>query len=419
MARKKVNQMTKEFFSKQASAGIILIFASVLAVLVVNIGFEQIYHNLLSVSLPLNLPFLEIYREMSIKLWIDDGLMAVFFLLVGLELKREILVGELSSKSKLIMPFFAAVGGVVVPILIYYFINFGDTENLRGIAIPAATDIAFAVGILSLFGNKISHSLRVFLVSLAIIDDLVAILIIAFFYSCDLNLTYLFYATLTTLLLFVFNRFKIYSLIPYLLLAPFLWVFILKSGVHPTIAGLILAFSIPLNFNKNRSFSSKKSSTSNNLSKNLSSQLSPAKLLEHCLHIPVSYFILPIFAFANSGIVLSSFSLEIFSHKIVLGIIFGLFLGKQIGIAGVIYCLQKFKICQFFKDVSWLEFYGVTVIAGIGFTMSLFIGNLAFSNSDTIDKVRIGVVCASILSGVFGALILKIATKNKNGKLAS
>lgn len=392
----------REFLYAQASAGVTLFCAAVLAVIVVNSSYNSIYQGILAMPFPINLSFLSIYKDMNIKLWIDDGLMAIFFLLVGLELKREIVIGELSSKSKIIPPLLAAIGGVLLPILIYYFINSNNPENLRGAAIPAATDIAFAIGVLSLFGNKISHSLRVFLVALAIIDDLIAILIIAFFYSSNIDLSYLNYALVATLLLFCLNKLNISSLVPYLLIAPFLWFFVLKSGIHPTIAGVILAFFIPLGFNKKN--------------------ISPAKSLEHHLHIPVTYLILPIFAFANSGIILSHFSVEVFTSKIVLGIIAGLFVGKQLGISLMVYILHKFKLYQLPKDTSCLEFYGVSVIAGIGFTMSLFIGNLAFLSADIIDKVRVGVVSGSLLSGVFGFVILKIATKHKNitdGKLAS
>ncbi len=400
----RVFQVTKEFLKTQASGGFFLFASAVCAVIIANSYFVQSYHDFLSIPLPLNLPFLSIYKEMNVKLWIDDGLMAVFFLLVGLELKREIVFGELSSKAKMTLPFFAAIGGVLFPILIYYFINWGDAQNLRGAAIPAATDIAFAVAVLSLFGNKISYSLKIFLVALAIIDDLIAILIIAFFYSADINLHYLNYALLATLLLWCLNRMKINNLIPYLLVAPFLWVFVLKSGIHPTVAGVILAFSIPLGVNRN---------IINSIDTPLSIHNSPVKFLEHYLHIPVAYLILPIFAFANSGMVLSHFTWAIFLDKIVLGIILGLFFGKQLGICLMVYLLQKLKICQFFKDVSWLEFYGVAIVTGIGFTMSLFIGNLAFIDPIIIDKVRVGVVCGSLLSGIFGIIILKIATRSK------
>jgi NhaA family Na+:H+ antiporter len=399
---KRILQITKEFLHTQAAGGLILFASAIVAVFIYNSDLASYYNDFFTTKLPLNLSFLSIHKQMDVKMWIDDGLMAIFFLLVGLELKREIVIGELSSKSKITLPFLAAIGGVIMPILIYCFINFGDLNNLRGAAIPAATDIAFAIGVLSLFGNKISYSLKVFLVALAIIDDLIAILIIAFFYSSNINLHYLNYALLTTLLLWCFNRIKITSLIPYLLVAPFLWVFVLKSGVHPTIAGVILAFFIPFGVNKN---------IINSIDTPISIRNSPLKLLENFLHIPVAYFILPIFAFANSGIVISGISHDIFFDKIVLGIIFGLFFGKQIGIFSVVYLLEKLKICQFFKDASWLEFYGVAIIAGIGFTMSLFIGNLAFINPEIIDKVRIGVIFGSLLSGIFGIIVLKIAIK--------
>lgn len=398
----RILQITKEFLHTQAAGGLVLFASAVVAMFIYNSNFASYYNDFFTTNLPLNLSFLSIYKQMDIKMWIDDGLMAIFFLLVGLELKREIVIGELSSKSKITLPFLAAIGGVVIPILIYCFINFGDPNNLRGAAIPAATDIAFAIGVLSLFGNKISYSLKVFLVALAIIDDLIAILIIALFYSSNIDLHYLNYALLTTLMLFCFNRIKIISLIPYLLVAPFLWVFVLKSGVHATIAGVILAFFIPLGVNRN---------IINSIDTPISIHNSPLKLLEHFLHIPVAYFILPIFAFANSGIVISGINQNIFFDKIVLGIIFGLFFGKQIGIFSIVYLLEKLKICQFFKDASWLEFYGVAIIAGIGFTMSLFIGNLAFIDPEIIYKVRVGVVCGSLLSGVIGIIVLKIATK--------
>jgi NhaA family Na+:H+ antiporter len=393
---KAVGQILNRFLQSQASAGIVLFIAAIFAVVFVNSNYGEFYHSLFSFSLPINIPALSIHKEMDLKLWIDDGLMAVFFLLVGLELKREILIGELSSKEQIILPVCTAIAGVALPMLIYYFINSGDPENMRGVAIPAATDIAFAFGILSLFGNKVPHSLKVFLVALAIIDDLIAILIIAFFYSANIDFGYLGYAGIATVALFALNRFKIFNLIPYLIIAPFLWIFVLKSGVHATIAGVILAFTIPLVQNKKN--------------------ISPLRALENFLHLPVAYLILPIFAFANSGIFLDNFSFDTFSNKIVLGIIFGLFLGKQIGIASTAYILQKFKLCKPIKDVSFAEFYGVAIIAGVGFTMSLFIGNLAFASPQIIDKVRVGVVCGSLLSGIVGFIVLKIAIANRDSK---
>ncbi|MFT6219549.1 MAG: NhaA family Na+:H+ antiporter [Rickettsiales bacterium] len=390
---KKINQILARFLASQASAGIILFIAAICAMVAINSSFGDLYHQFLSFSMPINLPILSIQKDMDLKLWIDDGLMAVFFLLVGLELKREVVMGELSSRDQLILPVFTALAGVLIPMSIYYAINFGHPENMAGIAIPAATDIAFAFGILSLFGNRIPVSLKVFLVALAIIDDLIAILIIAFFYSSHIDLGYLGYAGIATIILFALNKFKVFSLIPYLIIAPFLWIFVLKSGVHATIAGVILAFSIPLVLNKKG--------------------FSPLRALEKFLHLPVAYLILPVFAFANSGILFDSFSMETFSSKIVLGIIFGLFLGKQFGIAATAYILQKFKFIKPFKDYSFAEFYGVAIIAGVGFTMSLFIGNLAFMSPEIIDQVRVGVVCGSLLSGVLGFIVLKIAISKR------
>ena len=383
----------KEFLSSQAASGIILFCFAVFAALVANSSHYDFYKYVFSYQIPLDIPSLHIYKEMDLKLWIDDGFMAVFFLLVGLELKREMLIGELSSKAKMALPTIAAIGGVVVPIAIYWIFNHSDPHAIRGAAIPAATDIAFAIGILSLFGKRVTYSLRVFLVALAIIDDLIAILIIAIFYTAKIDLTYLGLAFLIIALLFTLNRLRVLSLLPYLILAPFLWMFVLKSGVHATIAGVTLAMFIPLSKNPEIK--------------------SPAKTLEHYLHTPVSYFILPTFAFANSGVVLDHFSIETILNSIVLGIILGLFIGKQLGIVLMVWIAEKLKICKFEGNVQWLEFYGVAVLTGVGFTMSLFIGNLAFSSEEMIDNVRIGVIFGSLLSAIYGSLILIFATKNK------
>ena len=386
-----IHSSIKQFFKLQPSGGLFLFAASILAIFTANSHLSKTYQNFLSFSLPLDLASLLIHKSMDVKSWIDDGLMAIFFLLVGLELKREIVIGELSSKVKIVLPFCAAIAGVILPILIYFLVNIGESQNLAGAAIPAATDIAFAVAALSLFDNKISNSLKIFLVALAVIDDLMAILIIAIFYSHSIDLHYLGYAFLTVLLLFGFNRFGITKLLPYLLIAPFLWLFVLKSGIHPTISGVVLAFLIPI--------------------KNSSKNISPLQSLEHFLYFPVTYLILPIFAFANSGMVLHNLSFSVFTNKIVLGIILGLFFGKQIGIFLSVYLLDKFKVCPFFKGTNWLELYGVAVIAGIGFTMSLFIGNLAFLDQpDLIEQVRVGVIFGSLLSAAFGVFILWIAT---------
>jgi NhaA family Na+:H+ antiporter len=395
MVRQRLAKVMRAFLEMQAASGVILFVFAVLALIAANSSYADTYQRLLLVNFPINLSFLSIYKDMSVKLWIDDFLMAIFFLLVGLELKRELAIGELSSKSQAVLPFFAALGGVAIPALIFFAMNIGDADSMRGVAVPTATDIAFAIGVLSLFGNKVPNSLRVFLVALAIIDDLIAILIITIFYSNDIHFQYLAYAFSTTVLLFFLNKAKVLSLTPYLLIAPLLWLFVLKSGVHATVAGVILAFFIPVSIKNNKG-------------------VSPLHSLEHKLHSPVSYFVLPIFAFANSGVDLSNFSFSIFSENLVMGIMCGLFIGKQVGVAGAVYLLNKFKICGFFKGVSWMQFYGVAVLTGIGFTMSLFIGNLAFANhSHLFNQVKIGVIAGSILSGVFGAFILWISSRNK------
>ncbi|MFT6332234.1 MAG: NhaA family Na+:H+ antiporter [Lentimonas sp.] len=383
----------KEFLSSQASAGIILFIFAVFAALIANSGYYDIYKSFFAFQIPIDIPVLDIYKKMDLKLWIDDGFMAIFFLLVGLELKREVSIGELSSKAKVSLPLFAAIGGVIFPMAIYWFFNHSDPAAIRGVAIPAATDIAFAVGILSLFGNRISYSLKIFLVALAIIDDLIAILIIAIFYTEELHTNFLLLAGITMVILFGLNRARISSLIPYLLLAPILWLFVLKSGIHATIAGVALAMFIPLSRDKAVS--------------------SPAKKLEHFLHMPVAYLILPIFAFANSGVVFDGFSIDTLLNKVVLGIILGLFIGKQLGIMLMAWLLYKMKICKFMDNIRWLEFYGVAVLTGVGFTMSLFIGNLAFSSEHMMDNVKIGVIFGSLFSAIYGSLILFIATRKK------
>jgi NhaA family Na+:H+ antiporter len=387
--------MIKKFIQSEAFIGVLLLLAVFFACVFVNSSFSQYYYNLFDFNLPLNLSFVGVYKEMSTKLWIDDALMAIFFLFIGLELKKEFLVGELSSISNVIIPAVGAAGGVIVPALIYYIFNYGDEIAIKGWAIPAATDIAFAIGVISFFGNKIPNSLKVFLVTLAVVDDIIAILIIAFFYTENLKISYLAFSLIVLSLLFLLNKKKVSSLTPYLLLGSVLWIFFLMSGVHATIAGILLAFFIPFKVNQ----------------KNLLDSL------EHLLKAPVNYFILPIFAFANSGIVLSSLSFSVFQENLVIAIILGLFLGKQLGICSFILIATKLKIIKFFPDVRFLQFYGVSTLAGIGFTMSLFIGGLAFSQygSDFMNKVVLGIICGSLISMIFGIfLILLDIFKSKN-----
>ena len=363
-----IKRAVKTFFKSEISIGITLLISAILALLAANSPAFPLYQNFLKTS----------FLNFTIHHFINDTLMALFFLLVGLELKKEILGGELASKDKIILPAVAAFGGIIIPALIFILFNLNNPQNLRGFAIPTATDIAFAYGMISLFGKRISNSLKIFLVALAVLDDMVAILIIAFFYSQNLDFTYLALAFLIMALLAFVNFKNSDKISIYLILGIFLWMFLLKSGIHASLSGVILALFIP---NKN-------------LLPTLAHKISPA----------VNFLILPLFAFANAGVRIEELSLEIFTEPLVLGIIFGLFFGKQIGVMLFSYLAVKFKITNLPKGASWLEFWGVAIFTGIGFTMSLFIGALAFDDN---DAVKIGVLAGSFLSAVFGFLVLK------------
>lgn len=387
----------KKIFELEVITGVLLIISTLAAIIIANSQYFATYHEFLSFNLPINLSFFEIHKDLTINGWINDALMAIFFLLIGLELKEEVLVGELSSKSKAMLPAIAACGGVIVPALIFYFFNFNQPQNLHGFAIPTATDIAFAYGVICLFGKKISKSLKVFLISLAIFDDLIAILLIAIFYTEDLKLIYLFFSLLIIAGLMFLNLRNSTKISFYLILGIFLWLMILQSGIHPTLAGVTLAMFIP-----------RKKDTLHKLIKKIA---------------PVTNFlILPIFAFANSGVRMDNFSLEIFKNPLVLGIIFGLFFGKQIGIMIFSFVAIKLKLTILPQNSktqsSWLQFYGVAILAGIGFTMSFFIGSLAFLNDKmAFDEVKIGVLCGSFLSAIFGSLVIYFSsTKFLNNK---
>lgn len=383
----------KTFFKSEIAIGVLLFAATVFSLLIANSDGYEIYRDFFSINLPLSFDSLNLHKDLTIRDWINDALMALFFLLVGLELKKEVLIGELSSKSKIILPAVAALGGVIFPALIFIFFNFEEKENLRAFAIPTATDIAFAYGIISLFGKKISNSLKVFLVALAIIDDLVAILIIAFFYSNNIDFRFLSFAALAIFGLIFLNSKKSNKISLYLAWGVFLWLMILKSGIHPTLAGVILAMFIPLQI-KNQS-----------LLANLAHKISPT----------VNFLILPLFAFANAGVRIENFSAAIFLQPLVLGIVFGLFFGKQIGVMLFSFLAVKLKITHLPRGASWMEFYGAAIFTGIGFTMSLFIGSLAFVGNDfVLDQVKIGVLGGSFLSALFGCLVTYLATKPRH-----
>jgi NhaA family Na+:H+ antiporter len=380
----------KNFFSLEASAGILLFIAAVLAIMIENSAFRNFYDYLLNTPVVIQIGNFAINKPLL--LWINDGLMAIFFLLVGLEIKREMLEGQLSSKEQFILPLIAAFGGLVAPALIYAYFNWGDASAISGWAIPAATDIAFALGVIMLLGKRVPSSLKVCLVAIAIIDDLAAIIIIALFYTKSLSLISLGFAFLAIIALYIMNKKGVTKIAPYMVVGILLWACVLKSGVHATLAGVVIALFIPLR-------------AKNELGK------SPAHSLEHGLHPWVAYAILPIFAFANAGVSLKGLSLEMLLHPITIGIAAGLFFGKQIGIMLLTAMCVFMKISKLPKNVNWGQYYAMTLLTGIGFTMSLFIGTLAFDNIDNQTFVRLGVIIGSLLSGISGYILLRITCK--------
>ena len=381
----------KWFFKLEAASGLVLLFAAVIALFISNSNFSDLYFSTLN-----NYIFIGI-NEIGLKLtvihWINDALMAIFFFFVTLEIKREFLQGELSNVKQALLPIIAAVGGMLVPALVYVYINFGDTETLNGWAIPSATDIAFSLGVLSLLGRRVPLSLKVFLTALAIIDDLGAILIIALFYSGDLSIKYLSLMLIAFLILLIINKFNVKKFLPYLVVGLFLWDFTHNSGIHATIAGVLLAMTIP-HRKKEKDFSL--------LIK-----------VEHAISPYVAFGIMPLFAFANAGVSLDGLSFSSLLDKVPLGIVLGLFLGKQLGVFVFSYISIKLKIAQMPNNSNWFNFYGVGVLTGIGFTMSLFVGNLAFvENMQYMDGVKLGVLTGSLLSTLFGYFLI-LLTPNK------
>ena len=379
-------KMLREFFRLEATGGILLGLAAILALVMENSFLRPLYDALLTTPMVIQVGNLIIHKPLL--LWINDGLMAVFFLLVGLEIKREVLEGQLSTRAQISLPAFAAFGGLVVPALIYSFINWGDASAMHGWAIPAATDIAFALGVITLLGNRVPEALKIALVAIAIIDDLAAILIIALFYTENLSLYSLSLGGLAVLVLAILNRRGVTHITPSILTGIFLWTCVLKSGVHATLAGVILAFFIPLKTkNGNGEF--------------------PLRKLEHALHPWVAYMVLPVFAFANAGVSLEGVSLDVMLQPITLGVAAGLFFGKQLGIMGMTALGVMIKFCQLPQGVGWRQYYGMSLITGVGFTMSLFIGTLAFEDMQNQTAVRLGVLTGSLLSGLLGYIILR------------
>ena len=377
----------QEFIRLETSGGVVLMIAAIFAMIIANTPLSATYDLILGTYIKVGIGNFEIAKPAI--LWINDGLMAIFFFLVGLEIKREVLAGELSSFDKAILPIMAAIGGMAVPGIIFAIVNWGTPENLNGWAIPTATDIAFALGILALIGSRAPIALKIFLLAIAIIDDLGAIVIIAIFYTTELSINALSISMIGFAAAIALNRLGIQRTAPYLLVGIIVWVFVLKSGVHATLAGVLIAFTIPLK------------------AKNEDEAL--LYKMEHGLHPWVAFLILPVFAFANAGVNFTGIGIDDLLQPLTLGIAVGLFLGKQIGVFLATWIGVKSGIARLPENVSWKHVYGVACLTGVGFTMSLFIGSLAFTTADVMNAVRLGVVLGSVLSGIIGYLLLKSA----------
>lgn len=377
-------------FTHDAAGGVVLMISAVLAMLVANSGLNDLYQSAFNAKFSITLNGVGLSKPLI--LWINDGLMAVFFFLIGLELKREILEGKLRNPRDVMLPGLAAVGGMLVPAVIFTALNWNSPETLSGWAIPAATDIAFAVGVLALLGKNAPTSLKIFLLTLAILDDLGAIIIIALFYTANLDVSYLLVAILPLVGLWWLNRIGAHRIAPILLLGVILWVLVLKSGVHATLAGVLTAFFVPLKDRFGRS---------------------PLHSLEHGLTPYVTFMIVPIFAFGNAGVVLSGIGLQDLLSPLPAGIALGLLFGKVIGVFGVVWLLVRFGVAQLPHHAGWLHILGVSLLAGIGFTMSLFIGSLSFNDLALMNDVRVGVLSGSIVAAISGYLILRAAGPGK------
>ena len=382
---KKLSKPFKWFFQLEAASGLLLLISAIIALIVSNSNISELYFNTLKQYIFIGIN--EFGIKLSVQHWINDLLMAIFFFFVTLEIKREFIQGELSNLKKAMLPIIAAIGGMLIPALLYITVNIGNSETLNGWAIPSATDIAFSLGILSLLGSRVPISLKIFLTALAIIDDLGAILIIAFFYSGELSISFLSLILISYIFLLALNKFGVKNFLPYLLVGIFMWFFTYKSGIHATIAGVLLASTIPHRV-KNKDFSL--------LIK-----------IEHAISPYVAFIIMPLFAFANAGVPLEGLTLSSLMMPVPLGILLGLFVGKQFGVMCFSFFAVKIGIAQMPDNSSWLSLYGVSILTGIGFTMSLFVGNLAFAdNMQYIDGVKIGVLAGSLLSTICGYFLL-------------
>jgi len=398
-----VPELIKQFLKKESSVGILLMAVTLLAMVFANSPLHVVYDYFLETPLEIRLGR-HIHIAKPLLLWINDGLMAVFFFLIGLEVKREVLVGQLSTRAQVILPGVAALGGMVAPAVLYVLINAGDPIALNGWAIPAATDIAFALGILALLGSRVPSSLKIFLLALAIMDDLGAIVIIALFYSGDLSNTMLILAAICLVVLVALNRLRVEKIAPYLWVGVFLWIFVLKSGVHATLAGVALAFVIPMQSRKDPEYS-------------------PLEHIEHALHPWVNFLILPVFAFANAGISLTDMEIGDLFQPVPLGIMLGLVVGKLVGVYGFSMAAIKMGLAELPEKATSRHLLGVAVLCGIGFTMSLFIGGLAFEHTggDAVSYLtthRLGILSGSLIAGIAGYVILFFADAGPEGVTA-
>jgi NhaA family Na+:H+ antiporter len=390
MSENKLVLQWKQFIQTDASSGIILVIATILALFMANSFFSANYNAFLEFPVSITLGTFAISKPLV--LWVNDGLMALFFFVVGLEIKRELFYGQLSRPDQVVMPFLAAIAGIVFPALIYVAFNYQDAVAMNGWAIPSATDIAFALGIFILFGKHLPPSLKLFLLSVAIIDDIGAVIIIAIFYSQELATNSLIIASIGCVVLFIFNRLKLENKTPFILVSIIVWAAVLKSGVHATLAGFVVAWFIPIARAKSHSMSYQ---------------------IEHSLHSWIAFFVLPLFAFANAGVGLTGATIDELVTPVSIGIIGGLFIGKQLGIFVACFVAVKLKLCKLPEGATWTQLYGVCLLCGVGFTMSLFIGSLAFEEQGLAyqTQVKVGVLVGSIISAVAGAYLLTKSSK--------
>jgi len=434
-AFKKITTPFEHFIHAQTTTGLILIVVTVIALIIANTSLYETYNHIIHAVIEFNVG--EWKLSHSLHHWINDGLMTVFFFMVGLEIKREILVGELSSLKAAILPIIAAIGGMVFPALIYLGINYGEAGQ-NGWGIPMATDIAFAITALVLLGNRVSPALVTFLTALAIVDDLGAVLVIAVFYTNEIQMVALGLAALSFVLLILFNLFGIRTILPYILVGLFFWFFMLESGVHATIAGVLTAFTIPFkpkirttsfvrrirklldqydgyHVEKSRVMNENQKAILQNIKDNINAVSSPAEIWEHVLHLPVGLIVIPIFALANAAIYIDFSSIsDQLTGMISLGIIFGLIVGKIMGVFGVSYLAVKFKIAQLPHGATFSQLFGVAALAGIGFTMSIFVADLAFLGNDAcILQAKIAILTASLISGFFGYIWLRFIAQKR------